>query len=174
MDELLRPEARAALLRWREALLGAALCALALLGAWQSYGLTRWVALFLALVGLALALAGLQRGRFRGAGGGLGVVELDEGRLSWLGPRGGSSVSMGELAVLEYHPAEGLTPERWRLTDKTGNELLVPANAAGIERLFDACATLPGLSPARLGAARRAGMPVRLWPEQVSLARRLH
>ncbi|WP_373355089.1 hypothetical protein [Pseudoroseicyclus sp. CXY001] len=174
MAELFRPEARAALARWRELIAGLALTALAALWAWQSWGLLRWVAVALALAGLAIALTGFQRGRFRNPGGGLGVVELDEGRLSWLGPRGGGAVAMGELASLDYHPAEGLAPEHWRLRDKTGAELTIPAGAAGIERLFDACAALPGLSPARLASAQRRGLPVRLWPEPAALPRRLH
>ena len=174
MAELIRPRMRAALARWHEALIGAGLALLAILWALQSFGLMRWVAAAFALAGLAYALAGLQRGWFRGKGGGLGVVEIDEGQLSWLGPQGGSSVSMSELKSLDYHPAEGLAPERWRLTDKLGNTLNVPANAEGIEHLFDACASLPGLSPIRLITAQRAGVPARLWPEPAALPRTLH
>ncbi|MGZ9812096.1 hypothetical protein ACXN5S_16660 [Pseudoroseicyclus sp. H15] len=174
MAELIRPKVRAALMRWHEALTGAALALLA--GAWalQSFGLLRWVAAAFALAGLAYAAAGLQRGWFRGPGGGLGVVQSDEGALSWLGPQGGGTVSISELASLDYHPAEGLSPERWRLTDKLGNDLAIPADAAGIEVLFDACASVPGLSTSRLIAARRAGVPARLWPERAALPRTLH
>ncbi len=59
----IRPEARAALHRWREALTGAAVMALGLYWALSVGGFLGWVGWLLVPAGAALAVIGLQRAR---------------------------------------------------------------------------------------------------------------
>ena len=67
-----RPEAVAAVMRWREVLVGVGL---AVLGLWWILGpgdLLALVGAGLVLIAGGLILIGIQRGRFRGPGGGAG------------------------------------------------------------------------------------------------------
>ncbi|MDW4500397.1 hypothetical protein R5H30_20580 [Sulfitobacter sp. D35] len=146
--DVIRPEARAALLRWREALVGGALV---LLGLWWLAGpggIMVLPALGLLAAGLGLLWVGVQRGRFRGPSDGVGAVQVDEGRVYYLGPLTGGSVALRELERLtllrEPHPAH------WRLDQPGQPPLMIPVNAAGTDALFDAFATLPGLRTERM------------------------
>jgi len=139
----IRPEARATLWRLREMLAAAAV---ALAGLW----LILLGGLFLLLVGglvigLAggLALLGLRRLRFAQEGMAPGVVEVDEGQISYLGPAFGGSISTPELVELRLLTAAGR--RMWRLKQADGQALLIPVEAVGAERLFDAFSALPGL-----------------------------
>ncbi|MEO0372922.1 MAG: hypothetical protein AAF231_15810, partial [Pseudomonadota bacterium] len=60
----IRPEARAALWRWREALAGASGLGFGLWWLFSGASLTRWIGGAVALAALALLVAGIQRGRF--------------------------------------------------------------------------------------------------------------
>lgn len=152
-----RPEATAFLWRWREVALGIAVLAL---GCWWLVGpagLLVIPALALIAGGAALIWVGTQRARFRGPGGGVGAVEVDEGQITYLGPLNGGAVSLRELERLSLD-ATG-KPAHWRL-DQPGQEtLLIPVNAAGSEALFDAFATLPGLQTERMLAELRGKSP---------------
>lgn len=81
-----RPEARAALWRWREVLVGLVVAAIGLWWALAAHGLVQWVGGAVLLTGLALILLGIQRGRFRTGTGGPGVVRVDEGLITYFGP----------------------------------------------------------------------------------------
>ena len=149
-----RPEAMAAVIRWREVLLGGAL---ALLGVWWLVGPGRLMTIpgaALTFGGAALVWVGIQRGRFRGPGGGVGTVLDDEGEITYFGPLTGGSVSLRELTRLtldkSHHPAH------WRLDQPGQPPLMIPVNADGADILFDAFATLPGLPTERMLAALRA------------------
>jgi hypothetical protein len=158
-----RPEATAAITRWREALIGAAAVAI---GAWWFLGpggLLGWIGLAVMLGGVALIVLGIQRGRFRIPGNGPGVVQVDEGRITYFGPLTGGVVDLAELSRLEID-ATG-TPAHWRLTQPGQPPLYIPVTADGAEALFDAFATLPGLRTGQLGAQinTRATHPVVIW-----------
>jgi hypothetical protein len=145
---LIRPEARDAIMRWREALAG---LALALLGAWWVFGprgLLTLPAIALLVAGGALIWIGIQRGRFRGPGDGVGAVEVDEGRIYYLGPLTGGSVALREIerVTLLREPY----PAHWRLDQPDRPPLLIPVNASGNDALFDAFASLPGLRTERM------------------------
>lgn len=142
MTSFIRPEARATLWRWREVLAGAGLL---IVGVWWIIGpgqLMGVVGIFAACIGIALCFLGTQRGRFRGASGGLGSVDVDEGQVTYFGPMTGGAVAlrdMTELALLRT----GITAH-WRLTSAQG-VVFIPVDADGADALFDAFATLQGL-----------------------------
>jgi len=164
----LRPQARAALWRWREGLAGAAVSAL---GAWWILGpggLLFWVGWLLLPAGAGIALVGIQRARFRAEGQGPGVVRVDEGQVVYFGPLTGGALALASVIRLAYRA--DARPAHWQLEGEEGQDLMIPVNAEGAEALFDAFATLPGLrTQAMLAAMRRAGAhPVVIWERNPS------
>jgi len=143
-----RPEAKAALWRWREVLSAAAMV---LLGAWWITGpgglltLPGWA---FVLGGFALAIIGVQRVRFRGAGDGAGAVQVVEGQIGYFGPETGGVVALTTLERLVLDATQ--EPALWRLEAVDQKPVLIPVNAAGAEALFDAFATLEGLRTERM------------------------
>ena len=81
---MIRPEAKSWLLRHREALTGAALCALGLWWMAGPGGLLQLPAVGLILGGSALLWTAVQWMRFRGVGEGQGVVQVTEGQVAYL------------------------------------------------------------------------------------------
>ncbi|WP_306152467.1 hypothetical protein [Roseovarius sp. MMSF_3281] len=138
-----RPEAMQNLARWREVLIGGAVLALGLWWVLGTGGLLHWIGYAVAAAGLALMVAGFQRARFRGARGGAGVVQVDEGQIAYFGPLTGGAVARSEMTALMLdrsgHPAH------WVLRQPGQADLQIPVNAEGAEALFDAFAALPGL-----------------------------
>jgi hypothetical protein len=148
---MIRPEVREALWRWREVL---ATGALAAFGLWfVALGGFLLVPLGGVLVVLAagLGLLALRRLRFAQTGQAPGVVELDEGQISYFGPSFGGAVALRELVELRLITASG--QRMWRLKQQDGQALLIPVEALGAERLFDAFASLPGMDTRTLVAA---------------------
>ena len=143
MSGFLRPEARAALWRWREVLFAAVV---ALVGLWlaQSFGVVRWIGWTLVALGAALAVAGVQRARFRQEGRGPGIVAVDEGRLVYMGPLTGGAMDIADLTTLELEP-QAIPAPHWILSGAGGQRLEIPVNAENAEELFDVFATLPGI-----------------------------
>lgn len=148
---LIRPQARAALWRWREV---AAAGGLGGLGVW----LMGLGGLFLLPVGIgvsALALGwgviALRRMRFAQSGLAPGVVEVLEGQVSYFGPAFGGSVSLPE--VVELRLLTSGARRMWRLRQADAQVLLIPVEAVGAEALFDAFSGLPGLDTQALVAA---------------------
>ncbi|MEO0774388.1 MAG: hypothetical protein AAFZ04_14560 [Pseudomonadota bacterium] len=144
----IRPEARAALWRWREVLAGASGVVFGLWWLLTGASLTRWVGGAVALASLALVVAGVQRGRFRGQSGGLGVVRADEGQVAYFGPLTGGVVALSEMQELRYD-ATG-KPGHWVLAQPGQPDLFIPVNAEGADALFDIFVRLPGLKTERL------------------------
>lgn len=162
----IRPEARAALWRWREVLAGLGAAAL---GAWWILGpggLLGWIGWILVLTGAVGVVAGMQRGRFRTAGQGPGVVQIDEGQIAYFGPLSGGVAPMAEIERLTYCP--NLHPEQWLLESPGRPPLAIPVNADGAEALFDAFAALPGLKMERLLAEMHGHSPhaVVIWEKR--------
>ena len=149
-----RPEARAALWRWREAIAGLGVTGL---GAWliSGPGFLLSIPGFAALAGgLLLIWLGIQRGRFRGPDGGAGAVQVDEGQVTYFGPLTGGTVALREMESLSLDG--GMFPPHWRLSQKGQPPLLIPVNAEGAEALFDAFSALPGLRTERMLSTLRA------------------
>ncbi|MEL7253484.1 MAG: hypothetical protein AAGL23_04870 [Pseudomonadota bacterium] len=149
----IRPEARAALWRWREALAGASGVVFGLWWLLTGASLTRWVGGAVALASLALLVAGIQRGRFRGQFGGLGVVRTDEGQIAYFGPLTGGVVALSEIAQVAFDPSG--RPAHWVLSQPGQNDLYIPVDAEGADALFDAFTSLPGLAPEALLRVQR-------------------
>ena len=145
----IRPEIREEVSRWREVI---AMVLLLGFGAWlflrQSLFL-QGVGLAIMLVATGLTLIAARRVMFRTGKGGPGVVQLDEGRISYFGPFYGGSVSLDSLTRLELgQTADG--KKMWYLHNTTDAALVVPAAAKGADVLYDAFIALPGLDPDHL------------------------
>lgn len=139
-----RPEARAALRRYREVIVGVVIAVLALWWLSQAVGIMRFLAPAILVAAGALIMVGLQRARFRGATDGVGAVQVVEGRIAYFGPLTGGSVALSEIShlVLDGRPH----PPHWVLEQPGRPPLHIPVDAAGAEALFDVFASLPGLS----------------------------
>jgi hypothetical protein len=146
-----RPEVRDGLMRWREVLVGAVTLGLGLRLAATNFGAIFIIGCGLAIIGAALIVAGVQRARFRSGGGGAGVVDLAERRITYFGPYGGGAVSVEDLVEIGVDPSRS-----WLIRDVNGTHLMIPMNAEGADALFDAFAAVPGLTPARLVEAVRS------------------
>jgi len=82
-----RADAKAQIARWREALLGAALWGPGIGWTFFGRGLMPYIGVLLLIIGALLIAAGLQRGRFRVAGRGPGVVRVTEDQIGyWANP----------------------------------------------------------------------------------------
>lgn len=152
-----RPEARAAIWRWREVLFGLGLGVLATAWAFGSFGIMRALALILLGLAAIVILAGLQRGRFRGRGGGQGVVQVIEGQVTYYGPLNGGAVAISELAALSLDGRD--KPAHWLLVPDQGSTLQIPVSAEGADALFDAFSGLSGLKTEHLLRVKQADEP---------------
>ena len=147
----IRPELRRNLNRWREVIVAIAAVGLGAL----IYGMGGILFAVLGLAAAGFGLAGLwvalRRMRFAADGSAPGLVEIDEGRITYLGPYGGGVAELDLLSrVLINHDT---AQPGWVLHSADGSVLTVPLGADGAEALFDALSALPGFSP---GAALRA------------------
>ena len=148
---LIRPDLSAAIWRGREAI--AALCVM-LFGLWMV-----WLGGYLLIplgccvmaVGAAWAVQAWRRLHFAQAIAAPGMVEVDEAQIGYLGPDAGGFVGLPDLVELRFLSIGGR--RMWRLKQADGQALLVPVDAAGAERLFDAFASLPGMDARALVAA---------------------
>lgn len=146
-----RPELLVALSRAREVVLG---LALASAGGWLLWlGGYFFVPLGLVVVVISLSWAVLswRRLQFGQVGDAPGVVEVDEGQIAYYGPQVGGSVGLPELVEIRLIMMRGR--RLWRLKQADGLAILIPVEASGAERLFDAFAALPGMDTAGLIAA---------------------
>lgn len=145
---MIRPEITAALLRWREALIGLAVFLLSAYGAATAFGVVKWLSWLGVAIGAALMWEGARRARFPAGAGGPGVVELDERQITYFGPTGGAAVSVDDLSRVEIRTTDAGPMNSdlfWVFTQTDGLILRIPGDAQGVEVLFDALAMLPGV-----------------------------
>ncbi|QBF33563.1 hypothetical protein [Thalassococcus sp. S3] len=152
----IRPELQDALLRWREVVAGLALMALGLYWA-LSNGILFWLGLVLIAISAGLIVIGVQRARFRGQGGGPGVVQVDEGQISYFGPLTGGIVATAEIERLALDPTQ--MPAHWVLERPGQPPLHIPVTAAGADALFDVFSTLPGLKTSQMLSEMHSASP---------------
>jgi hypothetical protein len=151
---MIRPELLERLRPWRET---AAAAAAAASGLWlASFGGLLLLPAGLAITALAAgwALSALRRMRFAQAVAAPGMVEVDEGQIGYLGPAFGGYAALPDIIELRLLTMGGR--RLWRLRQADGQALLIPVDAAGADRLFDAFASLPGMDSAALLAALEA------------------
>ncbi|SMX38367.1 hypothetical protein [Maliponia aquimaris] len=161
---MIRPEVIAILKRWQEALAGLAVVLLGLYWAFfTGGGLLHWIGYGVLALGVALTVTGLQRGRFRSAEDGPGVVQVVERRISYFGPLSGGVVDLDTLQALSLDTASD--PPCWLLLSPERKVLAIPLTAAGADHLFDAFATLPGLRTEHMlrRMEERTRGPVVIW-----------
>jgi hypothetical protein len=160
----IRPEAAQELRRWRESLIGGAMCLFGLWVALGTHGITSTVGASLLVMGTIMLFLGFQRARFRVGAGGAGLVQVDEGQVTYFGPYDGGTIALSLLERVELDPT-GNDGARWLLTQAGQPPLAVPTDAAGGEALFDVFASLPGLNTERmLGELRRhPNVRVTIW-----------
>ncbi len=139
----IRPEAKLALWRWREVLAAGFVLILGLSWIGGPGGLLGWLGWVLVAISVALAVIGIQRARFRTGAGGPGVVTIDEGQITYLGPLTGGIVATREIERLALDPTS--KPAHWVLEQPGQPPLCIPVNAEGAEVLFDVFSNLPGL-----------------------------
>lgn len=152
-----RPEVMALAVRWREAGLGVGLGLFGLWVAAQGGYLLLPFGAVVAALGAGWAVLAVRRLRFDQGWDGPGVVEVDEGQIGYLGPGAGGFVSLVDLIEVRLLSLRGRRV--WRLKQADGQALLIPVDAAGADRLFDAFASLPGMDSAALVAALEGASP---------------
>jgi hypothetical protein len=169
---MIRPEAAATILRWREAILGVTGI---LLGAGMmatSTGLPALLGLALALIGVVLAVTGLRHARFDVSDEiAPGVVEVVEGQITYLSPITGGSVALDDLVEVVFRRT-AMGEAFWRLVS-TESTLYIPEGARGAEQLLDALSPLPGFDGGRMIRAVRSRREttVKVWsrPDHAAL-----
>lgn len=151
----MRPEARDAFARYREAMVGGGIILLGLWWAIESLGLIKWIGLAVAAFGAAILWSGMRHARIRAGHGGVGVVQVDERQITYLAPVGGGFASLDDVGRIEIaKDRAGMAVWRFR----TGNDILfIPVRAEGAEALFDALTALTGADID--GAIRAANTP---------------
>lgn len=143
----IRPEVKAFLYKWREALISAVILLGSLQAASMSVGFLKYMSYAGALVGAALFIEGVRRARLPYDAGGVGVVEVDERRITYLGPTGGGAISINDLVRVKVRTT-ALGPFAsdfyWEFTDSDGQRLTIPGDAENAGALFDALTALKG------------------------------
>ncbi|GAA6179865.1 hypothetical protein NBRC116594_13030 [Shimia sp. NS0008-38b] len=171
----IRPEARAMVAQWREALLGGAVL---LIGLWwaSGFGVMKWLGIGLVAIGAVLIVSGVQRARFRTGQDGPGMVQVDEGEVAYFGPLNGGSVSIRSLSRVVLDGRS--TPAVWALYQPGQAPLHIPVTAAGADALFDAFASLDNIRTEHMLSQLKAtpNQPVVIWTkdDRDSQGRRLH
>lgn len=144
----IRPEAAQALSRWRDVLIGLGLIGIGIWWVIDGGDLLKIVAYAIIGVGALLMRVGIQRARFHPAKGGPGMVQVDEGRVTYFGPLTGGTADLAELSRLTLD--RNAKPAHWGLHQPGQPPLMIPVNAAGADALFDAFSTLPGLQTQKM------------------------
>ena len=186
---MIRPEVTDAAWRWREVIAAGGLGAFGLWLIWLGGFLLGPLGALVLVLAAFWGVTAWRRMRFAQGVAAPGVVEVDEGQVGYLGPSFGGYVALPDLIELRLVTMYGR--RLWRLKQADGQALLIPVDATGAERLFDAFGSLPGMDMAALLAALekplaagRVGLPVLrgeatvpdaamrvLWRRQTALSR---
>ncbi|MCA0273400.1 MAG: hypothetical protein LCH69_15255 [Proteobacteria bacterium] len=163
---VIRPEMQRHIRRWAEVAMAVAV-ALAGGALMRAGGYLLFPAgALLTLLALGWGLTALRRMSFQREVSAPGLVEVVEGQVGYFGPSFGGFIALADLTELRLAEFHGT--QQWRLKTAAGEVLLIPTEASGADKLFDAFATLPGIDMAALAAAldnRTATLP--LWRRPV-------
>lgn len=155
---MIRPDAFDLLHRWREALFGGVAVTLGLWFWLAGRGVPALLGAVAVGVGAILILSGIRRALFRSDTDSPGLVEVDEGRITYLGPIMGGAVEIDDVTEVTFRRTA--TGEAfWRISQSGGRPLLIPEGAAGSELLLDALVSLPGLDTGAMVRAVRTPKP---------------
>ncbi len=157
--------------RWRETLAGLAASALGYVWFSTEAGPLQLVGMVLMVGGALLAVAGVQRARFRRGTDGPGLVQVIEGQVTYFGPDEGGTVALDDLISVELDPV-GEPSALWVVTGKLGEALKIPVDAVGADALFDVFASLPGLKTESMLAKLESNpsTPVMVWQRDAATA----
>jgi hypothetical protein len=149
MSDFFRPEAKAAIWRFRDVIIGGAV---GLLGVWLALagrGFLPWLGYIFLILAVVLLVAGFQRARFRQGNDGPGVVQITERRLAYFGPLDGGVMDLTDISMLAFDP-DGHPDPHWLITGPENREIAIPTTARGAEALFDTFSALPGMRTDKL------------------------
>lgn len=141
---MIRPEAKALLLRWRELILGIIIVALGAKLYITSFGLLKIASAVAIIFGAIAMYIGQQRGRFRMDGLAPGIVSLIEDQISYFGPHHGGTISIANITSVNLITYEEI--RSWRLDQNGKPSLIIPVATMGGELLFDAFTKLKDLN----------------------------
>ena len=123
----------------------------------SSFGTTRIAGGIILIIGLLVWHDAYRRFKFPDGRGGLGVLEVDERRVSYLFGGIETSISMDSLDRIELHRSvKGVVT--WIFYGPDGM-LSVPGDAGGTDALFDALVALPGINYSQAEAAMQGTDP---------------
>lgn len=164
----LRPEARKLVWRLREVIAATVLTAAMMWWAASSFGVMRWIVLTFAFLAFVCVLAALQRARFISGGAGAGLVEVDEGVVSYLTAMTGGQVEISEITSVMLLPAlKG--PAQWQIEAPGQPPLLIPVDAVDAEKLFDVFVSLDGIETEKMlrQIKETPDVPVVIWHKPI-------
>ena len=138
----LRPEAREALGRYSEAIIGAGLAAFGLYLFFDTHGVLHWMGIGAVLAGLSFLWSGLQSARLKRLRDGVGMVQVVEREIAYLSPYGGTSLSLDQISRISIRKDRN-RPPAWILNAE-GEVVEIPVNAHDGDTLFDTFCALPG------------------------------
>ena len=78
---------------------------------------------------------------------GPGIVSVQEGRISYLGPLGGAIMARDALISVDIVTSANVIRSadlHWVLTDEAHQKVAIPGSAADADKLLDALGVLPG------------------------------
>lgn len=168
----IRPEIRDELWRWREVILLGLIITISAIMFLMGAGLIRVITIGLIVIGLAFLYPAIRQARATTKVVSVGVVEITERRIRYLGPEFGSEISANDLKMVQIESRDetDLSDDViWIFTDLHGQSMSIPSGAQGARSLLGAVSSLPG---ADLDAVVRAmGYPHRtlftIWEKQV-------
>ncbi len=163
----MRQEVKDAIWRWREFLIGGIFAVVGVVFIFHGLGFVPTLGIILGVTGALLSYAGIQRARFRLGEGGPGVVRVNEGQIAYYGPFSGGAVSVEGLSKIELDPVPDPAPH-WVLRGAESPPLFIPANAEGVDALFDAFASIKNFPTQKMLGylSRPPAQPVVIWQKE--------
>jgi hypothetical protein len=107
----------------------------------NSYGLLMIVGYPVTLIGIVLGYSAIQRLRFHHNNEGQGIVHFVEGQITYFGPKSGGIVAISDITRVVLRKIAGNS--LWIIEQPAQPALVIPTNARGSDRLFDAFVLLP-------------------------------